>query len=114
MRANTLKRERNRLVRQAIEEAARLGVEPSTLLNPHDPAFHGDVWRLLLDAMIRLRHGLVRRGSELVGDCEACGRPSFTVGKLRAWCADCGLDMDSHEYMRLQIERRNGASAALR
>ena len=108
MRANTLKRERNRLVREAIAKAAELGVEPSTLIDPHDPAFQGDVWRFLLDTLVRMRLGLTRRGAELVGDCTACGRPALSVGRLRARCFECGLDMPALDYLRMQLERYKG------
>lgn len=101
------KRLRNQLVDQAINAAVQ-GIDPRLILDPHGSVFQSDVWRFLLDTLVRMRLGLTRRGAELVGDCTACGLPALTVGRLKARCGQCGLDVESLAYLRMQLARYNG------
>ena len=94
--------------------ALKEGLRPEHVLSSLGPGSKDAMWTLLLDAILRLEHGLVRRGNELWGDCDACKGSLFSIGKLKAKCADCGLDMDSETYIRMQLERKNGIHKSFR
>ena len=99
----------------ALRQGLAAGLKPEDVLATLRIGRHSAMWQLLLDAILRLEHGLVRRGNELWGDCDACGgHDTFSVGKLRARCANCGIDMASEVYIRLQLERKNGIGKAFR
>jgi hypothetical protein len=88
------------------------GLDPVHVLESLAPAHKDATWTLLLDATLTLlgvTRRLERRGLELVGQCDACGLQGFTVGRIKAWCSECGLEMDSREYLRLQIERHKAS-----
>ena len=99
----------------ALRQSLKAGLSAEHVLSSLDSATKGATWALVLDLILQAEHGLVRRGNELWGDCDACGgHDTFSVGKLRARCADCGIDMESATYIRLQLERKNGIGKAFR
>ena len=109
-----IRRERKRRYLDEMRLTLKDGLRPEHVLSSLGPGSKDATWTLLLDAILRLEHGLVRRGNELWGDCDACKGSLFSLGKIKARCADCGLDMDSETYIRLQLERKNGIHKSFR
>ena len=114
MPGSPIRRGRKLLAIEKLKDALLAGLTPEHVLASLDPAIKTDIWILLLDFVLKVNHGLMRVGLELVGDCAACGGHKFSIGRKRTRCYDCNLDIDSHEYIRQQIERLDGANAALR
>ena len=109
-----IRRARKQAAIEAMRQSLKAGLSPASVLESLGSGLKDATWTLLLDAILRLEHGLVRRGNELWGDCDACKGSLFSLGKLKARCADCGLEMDSETYIRLQLERKNGIAKVFR
>lgn len=107
MASTPIRRNRKQRAVDAMRQGLKAGLSAEHVLAALDSASRGASWALVLDLVLQAEHGLVRRGSELWGRCDACGGESFSVGRARARCADCGIDMPSAEYIRLQLDRRN-------
>jgi len=107
------RRARRRTAAQDLRASLLAGLTPDHVLSSLTPAYKDATWTLLLDAtltVLGVSRRLQRRGLELVGTCDACGLSGLTVGQAKTRCSQCGLEMDSREYLRLQIERHKASN----
>ena len=112
-----IRRARKLLAAEELRRSLLAGLTPQHVLDTLGPAHPDATWSLLLDAtltVLGVSRRLQRLGGELVGTCDSCNLPGFTVGKVKAWCSQCGLEMDSREYLRMQIERHKASNPAPR
>src|SRR3990167_2478974 len=93
-----IRRARKLLAAEELRRSLLAGLSPELVLGSLGPAHPDATWSLLLDAtltVLGVSRRLSRLGNELVGTCDACDLPGFTVGKVKAWCSQCGFEMDA-------------------
>ena len=112
-----IRRARKLLAAQELHRSLAAGLDPKHVLDSLGPAHKDATWTLLLDATLTIlgvsRH-LQRRGNELVGRCDACGHEALSIGREKTKCSRCGLEMDSIEYLRIQIDLHKASHPSLR